>query len=236
MKDVYIFMKAKRKLNLFTKSQRILSKTSRRLASMPQHFQTWSHWKPKAVLMPTLFLWQPMVLLTMETKVGIATALGCQSLTNTCAAMFNRKRKNQYRYRHPGDYDDVIKWKHFPCYWPFVPGIHRSPVNSLHKGQWGGALMFSLIRVWINGWVNNREAGNLRRYRAHYDVIVMSTLNLWHLSISFNFQMINRSIKIWDLNLCVCLCVRVNGSAFLTVMVCRLFRAKALTKAMLIQC
>ena len=27
-------------------------------------------------------------------------------------------------------HDDVIKWKHFPCYWPFVRGIHRSPVNS----------------------------------------------------------------------------------------------------------
>ena len=39
-------------------------------------------------------------------------------------------------------YDDVIKWKHFPRYWPFVRGIHRSPVNSPHKGQWRGALMF----------------------------------------------------------------------------------------------
>ena len=57
-------------------------------------------------------------------------------------------------------YDDVIKWKHFPRYWPFVRGIHRSPVNSLHKGQWRGALMFSLICVWINGWVNNRGAGD----------------------------------------------------------------------------
>ena len=55
----------------------------------------------------------------------------------------------------------------------FVRGIHRSPVNSPHKGQWRGALMFPLICVWINGWVNNREAGDLRRYRAHYDVIVM---------------------------------------------------------------
>ena len=47
------------------------------------------------------------------------------------------------------------------------------PVNSPHKGQWRGALMFSLICVWIKDWVNNREAGDLRRYRAHYDVIVM---------------------------------------------------------------
>ena len=39
-------------------------------------------------------------------------------------------------------HDDVIKWKHFPRYWPFVWGIHRSPVNSPHKGQWRGALIF----------------------------------------------------------------------------------------------
>ena len=82
---------------------------------------------------------------------------------------------------NPGSHDDVIKWKHFPRYWPFVRGIHRSPVNSTHKGQWGGALMFSLICVWINGWVNNCEAGDLRRYRAHYDVIVMHAQNRSHL-------------------------------------------------------
>ena len=35
--------------------------------------------------------------------------------------------------------------EHFPRHWPFVRGIHRSPVNSPHKGQWRGALMFSLI-------------------------------------------------------------------------------------------
>ena len=35
--------------------------------------------------------------------------------------------------------------------------------------------MFSLICVWINDWVNNGEAGDLRRYRAYYDAIVMYT-------------------------------------------------------------
>ena len=70
-------------------------------------------------------------------------------------------------------HDDVIKWKHFPRNWPFVRGIHRSPVNSPHKDQWRGALMFSLIRTRINGWVNNGEAGDLRRHRANYDVTVM---------------------------------------------------------------
>ena len=73
-------------------------------------------------------------------------------------------------------HDDVIKWKHFPCYWPFVRGIRRSPVNPPHNCQWRGALMISLIRAWINGSVNNREAaaGDLRRHCVHYDVTVMN--------------------------------------------------------------
>ena len=72
-------------------------------------------------------------------------------------------------------HDDVIKWKHFPHYWPFVRGIQRSPVDSPHKGQWRGALILSLICTRINGWVNNREPGDLRRHCAHYDVSVMET-------------------------------------------------------------
>ena len=55
--------------------------------------------------------------------------------------------------------DDVIKWKHFPRNW------------------WRGALMFSLICTGINDWLSNREAGDLRRHRAHYDVTVMATIN-----------------------------------------------------------
>ena len=70
-------------------------------------------------------------------------------------------------------HDDVIKWKHFPRHWPFVRGIHRSLVNSPHKGQWRRALMFSLICALINDEVNNWEAGDLRRHRAHYHVTVM---------------------------------------------------------------
>ena len=76
-------------------------------------------------------------------------------------------------------HDDVIKWKPFPHYhdyWPFVRGIYRSPVNSPHKGQWRGALMFSLICTWINGWVNNGEAGDLRHRCTQYDVTVMHCL------------------------------------------------------------
>ena len=55
----------------------------------------------------------------------------------------------------------------------FVRGIHRSPVNSPHKGQWRRDLIFSSINAWMNYLVNNRKAGDLGRHRAHYDVTVM---------------------------------------------------------------
>ena len=71
-------------------------------------------------------------------------------------------------------HDDVIKWKYFPRCWPFARRMHWSPVNSPHKGQWCGALIFSLIWAWINSWVNKREASDLRRHHAHYDVSVMN--------------------------------------------------------------
>ena len=69
--------------------------------------------------------------------------------------------------------DDVIKWKHFPPYWHFVMGIHRSPVDSHYKCQWRWTLMLSLIRAWTNGCANTRDAGDLRRHRADYDIAVM---------------------------------------------------------------
>ena len=50
----------------------------------------------------------------------------------------------------------------------------NSPVNSPHKSQWRGALMFSLICAWTNAWVNNRNAGDLRRRHAYYDVTVIN--------------------------------------------------------------
>ena len=67
-------------------------------------------------------------------------------------------------------HDDIIKWKDFPRYWPFVRGIHWPPADSPHKGQWCGALMFSLICARTNAWVNDGDAGDLRRDRARYDV------------------------------------------------------------------
>ena len=77
----------------------------------------------------------------------------------------------------PFIHDDFIKWKKNPRYWPFVRGIHRSPVNYPHKDQWRGKvqnkMMFCLICTRINVWVNNREAGDLRRHLAHRDITVV---------------------------------------------------------------
>ena len=112
----------------------------------------WAPWRPHETCYQGPYL---HVLLTLNTNHLIHGVVTCTFIN--------------YMEWH----DDVIKWKHFPRYWPFVRGIHRSPVNSPHKGQWRGALMFSLVCVWINGWVNNREAGDLIRQRSHYDVTVM---------------------------------------------------------------
>ena len=60
-----------------------------------------------------------------------------------------------------------------------VPRIHRSPGNCTQKGQWSGALMFSLICASINGWVNTHEACDLRRHRHQYDVTLMSWEQVW---------------------------------------------------------
>ena len=77
----------------------------------------------------------------------------------------NREAGDLRRYRT--HYDVPV------MYWPYVLGIHRSPVNSRCKCQWREALMFSLICAWIKGWANNREVGDLRHHRAQYDVTVM---------------------------------------------------------------
>ena len=81
----------------------------------------------------------------------------CTDITNTTS--------------HWAKHDDVIKWKYFRVTGPLCRGIHRSPVNSPHKGQWRGAMLFSLISAWINAWVNNHKA--LRCQSTHYDIIAM---------------------------------------------------------------
>ena len=74
------------------------------------------------------------------------------------------------------------------------------------------ALMFSLICVWINGWVNTREAGDMRCYRAHYDVTLKTITvlshdqkqcwrHIYHWSNPANHRRINHTYYIWIQNL-----------------------------------
>ena len=67
-------------------------------------------------------------------------------------------------------------WRHqmetFSALLALCAGNSPVPVNSPHKGQWRRTLMFSLICAWINDWVNNPEAADLRRHRGHYGVNV----------------------------------------------------------------
>ena len=64
-------------------------------------------------------------------------------------------------------YDDVITWKHFPLYWYFVRGNHRSPVDSPAERDakiWWFHVFFDIR---IKCWPNNVVVGDLRRHRAH---------------------------------------------------------------------
>ena len=53
-------------------------------------------------------------------------------------------------------HDDVIKWEPFQRYWPFLWGVHRSLVNSTHKGQWRGAFsVFFHLR--LDNWLSKHS-------------------------------------------------------------------------------
>ena len=130
---------------------------------LSHHFEIWQ--APRQHCCRGAFLiserYCPILNTNFETSWGLTI--------NCLIGYWNRARINKIHLTH----DDVIKWKYFLRYWPFVRGIHRSPVNSPRNGQWRGALMHSLIFAWINGWVNNREAGGMRRHGAHYDLTVV---------------------------------------------------------------
>ena len=121
-------------------------------------------------------------------------------------------------------------WRHqmetFSALLALCAGNSPVPVNSPHKGQWRGALMFSLICARINDWVNNRDAGDLRRHRGHNDVIVMIMSiagfiwSLYPYSIDFSAAFMRR----------------LTGWALVHGMACRLSGAKPLPESLLTYC
>ena len=133
-------------------------------------------------------------------------------------------------------HDDVIKGKHFPCHW--------SPVNSLHKGQWRGALMFYLICTWINGWVISGEAGDLRRHSAHYDVTIMDMFSANTCSMDYRSaqrhqwefwkQPITTINSLISEDTLGCILRKRSGLLLAQLMVCCVFGVKQLPEAVLI--
>ena len=86
-------------------------------------------------------------------------------------------------------HDDIIKWKHFLCYWPFVRRIHQLPVNSPHIGQWHGALLLFLSCALSNEWCNNQDADGLI-------LDAISLIMTYMLSFECAINLITKSLKI----------------------------------------
>ena len=101
-------------------------------------------------------------------------------------------------------HDDVIKWKHFPRYWHFVGGIHRSTVDSFHKGQWRGAFVFSLMGAWTSG--------DLRHHGTHCDITVMISVRHF-LFVSFN------SLIISIYQRCSSISVNINARECISILI-----------------
>ena len=126
-------------------------------------------------------------------------------------------------------HDDVIKWKHFRRYWPFVWGIHRSPVNSPHKGQWRGVCCSFDLRLnkrlskqsW--GWWFETLSRPLWRHCDDCVIFKMDLLLLIHLAHSICLPGLNATsseqlrhsglhlLSIWHLTL-ICRTYDINSS------------------------
>ena len=112
-------------------------------------------------------------------------------------------KKQNIEYCH----DEMESWwrnqmETFSALLALCLGKSPVPVNSPRKGQWRGTLMFSLICAWINDWVNNRHAGDLRRHCVHYDVNVMyNTILTRRDTITFNvIQNVSSQTKITSIH------------------------------------
>ena len=96
--------------------------------------------------------------------------------TFSIITQFNVQSHCKYQ-RYHNDHDDVIKWRHFPRHWPFVRGIYGRQWIPLTKTSDADLWCFLWFKqAWINHWVNNGEAGDLRRHQAHHDVTVTTAL------------------------------------------------------------
>ena len=102
--------------------------------------------------------------------------------------------------------------------------------------------MFSLICAWINGWVNNHEAGNWRRYRAHYDVIVMisnfwcKTFDVSMLAVPYDALFNSPSIYFWYNPGLICEWIVNLPHSLISFVLCRYFRVTFVSNTGLWMC
>ena len=115
-----------------------------------------------------------LLLIFFETTRTISFLIAC----NSCYL----KRRSNANEREANNAAASVWWRHqmetFSALLAICAGNSPGTGEFSHKGQWRGALMFALICARINGWVNNREAGDLGRYRGHYDVTVMVNVEI----------------------------------------------------------
>ena len=134
-------------------------------------------------------MWKPPI---EESLVLVPIHQICQSNLKSIVAFANKTVK-------PGTFA-LPWWRHqmetFSALLALCAGNSPVPVNSPHKGQWREALMFSLICAWINDWVNNREAGDLRRHRSHFDVNIMIDSD-WYLPHPCTGSVIQNHFSWW---------------------------------------
>ena len=133
-------------------------------------------------------------------------------------------------WQHWFSHEDVMIWK---PWWrhqmeTFSALLALCAWNSLVTGEFPSqrpvtqSFDFCLIYAWTNGWVNNRETGDLRRHRAHYDVIVLAvriTDPLWWEPIGYRWiplingpwceawMLITRNSEVIMFSPCVFICV-----------------------------
>ena len=90
---------------------------------------------------------------------------------DTLADILQTIFSNAFLWMKISVHDDVIKWKHFPCYWPFVWEIHRSPRTKAIDSELWCFRWSAPEQPVLSGWVSNRDGGDLTS--AYYDVTVM---------------------------------------------------------------
>ena len=125
-------------------------------------------------------LWRKRVMVCWVTLYYRSSYTCMMRLMDTidCAAEYTHTMHTETSWR---SHDDVMNWKHFLRYWPFVRGIHRSPMDSpSQRPVTRNFDVFFDLRP-KRGCASNRDAGDLRRHRAHYDVTVMTSL--WKIAL-----------------------------------------------------